>query len=189
LNEQVYIVLKDPSKQASGEPFANVDWSRTRAYAAGLNGLYVNLKGREKGGSVAAGAEYDALLDQLEKSLLSLKDPRNNRNPVSLVVRPRRDFHGPEKDRGPDILVGYSRGYRTSWDSPLGLFSKDIFVDNHSAWSGDHCCDYRLVPGILLTNRRITSPSPTLADLTVSLLREYGLNPPSSLIGHNVLQK
>lgn len=190
LLEQGYIVLKDPDKQESGEFFSNVNWARTRAYAVGLNGLYVNLKGREKGGVVAPGTEYDTLVDELEKALLGMKDPRNQRSPVSLVLRPRRDFHGAEKDKGPDILVGYSHGYRSSWDSPLGAFPKDVFVDNHSAWSGDHCADYRLVPGILVSNRRITSPTPTLEDLTVSLLHEYGITPPAGLglTGKNVLE-
>jgi len=188
LLEQGYITLKDPAKQESGEFFSNVDWSRTRAYAAGLNGLYINVKGREKGGAVAAGPEYEALLDELEKALLVMKDPRNGRSPVSLVLRPRRDFKGPEKDKGPDILVGYSRGYRSSSDSPLGSFPKAIFVDNHSPWSGDHCIDYRLVPGILVTNRRITSQTPTLADLTVSLLHEYGIAPGKEMAGKDVLE-
>lgn len=188
LLEQGYIVLKDPAQQESGQFFSNVDWSRTRAYAVGLNGLYVNLKGREKEGAVAAGATYDALLDELEKALLGMKDPRNNRSPVSLVVRSRRDLHGPEKDHGPDILVGYSRGYRVSWESPLGSFPKDVFLDNPSPWSGDHCMDYREVPGILVTNRRITISSPTLADLTVSLLHEYGIAPMKEMIGKNVLE-
>ncbi len=187
LLEQGYITLTDPSKQESGEFFSNVDWSRSRAYAAGLNGLYINLKGREKGGAVSAGAEYEALLDELERALLAMKDTRNGRSPVSLILRPRRDFVGPEKDKGPDILVGYSRGYRSSSDSPLGLFPKAIFVDNRSPWSGDHCIDYRLVPGILVTNRRITSQTPTLADLTVSLLNEYDIAPPKGLIGQDVL--
>jgi predicted AlkP superfamily phosphohydrolase/phosphomutase len=188
LLEQGYITLKDPSKQESGEFFSNVDWSRTRAYAAGLNGLYINVKGREKSGAVAAGPEYEALLDELEKALLKMKDTRNGRSPVSLVLRPRRDFKGPEKDKGPDILVGYSRGYRSSSDSPLGVFPKAIFVDNLSPWSGDHCIDYRLVPGILVTNRRITSQTPTLADLTVSLLHEYGIAPSKEMIGKDVLE-
>ena len=188
LLEQGYITLKDPSKQESGEFFSNVDWSRTRAYAVGLNGLYINVKGREKGGAVAAGPEYEALLDELEKALLKMKDTRNGRSPVSLVLRPRRDFKGPEKDKGPDILVGYSRGYRSSSDSPLGVFPKAIFVDNLNPWSGDHCIDYRLVPGILVTNRRITSQTPTLADLTVSLLHEYGIAPGKEMIGKDVLE-
>jgi predicted AlkP superfamily phosphohydrolase/phosphomutase len=187
LLEQGYITLKEPSKQESGEFFSNVDWSRTRAYAAGLNGLYVNLKGREKNGTIASGAEYDALLDQLEKALLGMRDPRNSNSPVSLALRPRRDFKGAEREKAPDILVGYSRGYRSSSDSPLGLFPKSVFVDNKSPWSGDHCIDYRLVPGVLVTNRRITSQTPTLADLSVSLLREYGITPPKELVGKEIL--
>src|SRR5258708_152350 len=130
LLEQGYVVLKDPSKQESGEFFSNVDWLGTKAYAVGLNGLYLNVKGRERGGVVAPGPEYDALVDGLEKALLAMKDPRNQRAPISLIVRPRRDFHGPEKERGPDLLVGYSRGYRSSSDSTLGSFPKDIFLDN-----------------------------------------------------------
>jgi predicted AlkP superfamily phosphohydrolase/phosphomutase len=188
LLEQGYITLIDPANQESGEFFSNVDWSRTRAYAVGLNGLYLNLKGREKGGIVSPGPDYQALLDELEKALLSMKDPRNGRSPVSLVVQPQRDFHGPEKGKGPDILVGYSRGYRSSSDSPLGLFPKAVFVDNLSPWSGDHCIDYRLVPGILVTNRRITSQTPTLADLTVSLLDEFGIPSPKDLIGKDILE-
>ena len=188
LLDRGYIVLKDPSKQESGEFFSNVDWSRTRAYGVGLNGLYINRKGREKDGLVPAGAEYEALMDELDKALLAMKDPRNGRSPVSLIVRPRRDFHGPEKDKGPDILVGYSRGYRCSWESPLGSFPKAIFADNHSPWSGDHCIDYRLVPGILVTNRRITSQTPTLADLTVSLLHEFGIAPAKEMIGKQILE-
>ncbi|MBI3413709.1 MAG: alkaline phosphatase family protein [Verrucomicrobia bacterium] len=188
LLDQGYITFKDPSKQESGEFFSNVDWSRTKAYAAGLNGLYLNLKGREKWGAVAAGAEYDSVLNELEQALLAMKDPRNGNSPVSLVTRPRRDFRGPEKAKGPDILVGYSRGYRSSSDSPLGLFPKAVFVDNKAPWSGDHCIDYRLVPGVLLSNRRITSPTPTLADLTVSLLHEYGIAPGKDMIGKQVLE-
>ena len=188
LLEQGFITLKDPSKQESGEFFSNVDWSRTRAYGVGLNGLYINTKGREKEGAVAAGPEHETLLDQLEKALLAMKDPRNGRSPVSLVVRPGRDFHGPEKDKGPDLLVGYSHGYRCSWSSPLGEFPKAVFADNRNAWSGDHCIDNRLVPGILVTNRRITTEKPTLADLTVSLLDEFGIAPPKELIGKDVLE-
>ena len=32
--------------------FADIDWSRTRAYGLGLNGLYINLRGREASGIV-----------------------------------------------------------------------------------------------------------------------------------------
>ena len=88
---------------------------------------------------------------------------------------------------GPDIIVGYNWGYRSSWDSPLGKFPKEIFIDNQDPWSGDHSIDYRLVPGVLITNQRITMETPGLADLTVAILDEYGVKPPKEMEGKDFL--
>ena len=46
--------------------FANVDWTKTNAYAMGLNALYINLAGREKNGIVHSGAERDAVVAESE---------------------------------------------------------------------------------------------------------------------------
>ncbi|MEE8169002.1 MAG: alkaline phosphatase family protein, partial [Phycisphaerae bacterium] len=46
----------------------DVNWEETRAYAVGLNGLYVNLEGRESRGAVPT-EEYDAMVDELCKAL------------------------------------------------------------------------------------------------------------------------
>ncbi|MCX7016064.1 MAG: alkaline phosphatase family protein [Candidatus Sumerlaeota bacterium] len=186
LMEKGHVTLLDPAKQELAKEYTNVDWSRTRAYALGLNGIYVNLSGREKNGIVKP-EEYDALLDQLEKELLETRDPRNNEQPISLIVRPRRDFHGPYADAGPDLIVGYNWGYRTSWASPLGEFPKEIFLDNKDAWSADHCLDHRVVPGVLLTNQRITLEDPALHDLTVAVLAQFGLAPLPEMRGRNCL--
>jgi predicted AlkP superfamily phosphohydrolase/phosphomutase len=187
LLERGYVTMKDPTERGRGPFFAGVDWSRTEAYALGLNGLYVNVKGRERQGVVSPGAEYEALLDRLERDLLETKDPRNGRSAVTLVVRPRRDFHGPHAADGPDLIVGYNWGYRTSWKSPLGEFPREIFVDNDEAWSGDHCVDARLVPGVLVTNRAITLAEPSLVDLSVAILDEYGIPRPAGMIGKDCL--
>jgi predicted AlkP superfamily phosphohydrolase/phosphomutase len=186
LLEKGYVQLKDPSLQGRYEWFVNVDWSRTKAYAVGLNGLYLNLRGREKQGIVDP-ADYQALLDQLERDLLEMTDPRNGRNAVSLVVQSRRDFRGQHSGDGPDIIVGYNWGYRSSWESPLGRFPREVFVDNDKAWSGDHAIDYRLVPGVLISNRPITLDQPALYDLTVAILDEYGIAKPEEMIGRDCL--
>lgn len=169
-----------------GGYFSHVDWSRTRAYAVGLNGLYVNLKGREKFGSVDP-ADYQAVLDELEADLLAMTDPRTGKHPVTKVTQVRRDFHGPHREDGPDIIVGYSWGYRSSWENPLGEFPDELFVENHNAWSGDHCCDNRLVPGVLVTNQRISMDAPALYDLTVGVLDEFGVAPLPEMIGQDCL--
>ncbi|MDA2929063.1 alkaline phosphatase family protein, partial [Acidobacteria bacterium AH-259-O06] len=159
-----YARLKNPLHREGYPLFMNVDWAATKAYALGLNGLYVNLRGREKNGIVSQGAEYEKFLDQLETDLLAMEDPRNGQRPIAYVVQTRRDFRGNNVDMGPDIIVGYNWGYRTSWESPLGEFPREIFVDNIDPWSGTHLIDYRLVPGVLITNRKITLANPALYD-------------------------
>lgn len=186
LLEKGYVALIDPSRQGEKPWFGNVDWSRTTAYAAGINGLYINLQGREKQGVVPPG-EYEALLDRLERDLLEMRDPRNDQQPVTLVTRTRRDFHGPHLDIGPDIIVGYNWGYRGSWKTPLGEFPKEAFADNLAAWSGDHSVDHRVVPGVLITNKRITMKRPALYDLTVAILDEYGIEKPEEMIGRDCI--
>jgi predicted AlkP superfamily phosphohydrolase/phosphomutase len=187
LLEKGYVKLKDPTQR--GSPlFLNVDWSGTRAYAFGLNGLYVNLRGRERNGIVSPGDEYQQLLDELEEDLLAMTDPDNGQGAVTLVVQTHRDFQAMNLDLGPDIIVGYNRGYRSSWESPLGEFSWEIFADNDKPWSGDHGMDYRLVPGVLISNRRITLEDPALYDLTVAVLDEYGISKNPDMIGQDTLE-
>lgn len=186
LAEKGYVRLKDPTNR--GAPlFSNVDWSTTSAYALGLNGVYVNLRGREGRGIVSQGADYERLLDRLENDLKSMKDPRNGNSPVTFVRRPRRDLKGEPGEHAPDLIVGYNTGYRTSWKSPLGEFPQEVFEDNEDAWSGDHSIDYRLVPGVLLSNRKISLPAPALYDLTVAVLDEYGVEKLPEMIGEDCL--
>ena len=188
LVEKGYVTLKDPSRQGASPLFLNVDWSRTTAYSVGFNAVYVNLRGREKDGIVAPGAEYDALLDRLEADLLAMVDARNGQSPVTLVYRAHEELTGPYVDQAPEVIVGYGRGYRASWESPIGEFPREVFVDNDEAWSGDHMNDYRLVPGVLLTNRRIALDAPALYDVTVAVLDEFGLAPLPEMIGDDAIE-
>ena len=188
LLEKGCVRIRQGAQPSASGYFDNVDWAGTTAYALGINGVYVNLKGREKNGIVPRGKEYDELLARLENDLLAMRDPRDPSRPVvSRVVRPTRDFHGPRAAAGPDLIVGYARGYRSSWESPLGRFSREVFTDNKDLWSADHCMDNRAVPGVFVTNRKAALESPGLEDLTVSILAQYGVTPPPEMIGRNCL--
>src|SRR5262249_27240514 len=57
----------------------DVDWSKTVAYGLGINGLYVNLKGRERDGTVEPGEEYEALLSELAGRLEEVTDEGGQR--------------------------------------------------------------------------------------------------------------
>src|SRR6202140_3716490 len=74
LHQSGYLALKD-GKTESGDWFEDVDWSGSRAYTMGLNGLYLNLKGREREGIVKSGDEAGALKHELRSKLDGLVDP------------------------------------------------------------------------------------------------------------------
>jgi predicted AlkP superfamily phosphohydrolase/phosphomutase len=188
LRSEGFLKLDDPDLTEAGEGFAHVDWSRTQAYAIGLNGLYVNLRGREKNGIVADGAARAELLRRISERLLAWRDPRDNAVVVDAVYEPRKVFRGRDLEYAPDLIVGYAAGYRGSWQTALGATPQAILEDNRDAWIGDHCVDPRVVPGVLLANRPIRASAPGLADLTVTILQAFGIPPTPEMRGHPVFR-
>jgi predicted AlkP superfamily phosphohydrolase/phosphomutase len=178
LKEKGYLAVKDPKMENDPGVFSNVDWAHTRAYGTGINGLYVNLKGREKNGIVPEG-ERKALMDEIAAALLAEVDPKTG-GPVVTKAYQRDEAY---KDRGeleigPDIIVGTAKGTRISGHSALGAVGKEVLTDNVDEWSGDHEMDHTTVPGILLTNRPLKKPAPRLQDLAQSVLLEFGIDEP-----------
>ena len=163
---------------------SDVDWSKTRAYGLGINGLYLNLKGREKYGIVEPG-QRDALLDELIKKLEAVRDV-NGEVVIKKARRSDQTYFGPHTALAPDLIVGYSRGYRASWTTCLGDMEKEVFSDNDSAWGADHCGDSSEFPGILFSNHPITKEDPALIDLAPTILTEFGLPVPSTMTGKNI---
>ncbi|HTS37001.1 MAG TPA: alkaline phosphatase family protein [Candidatus Solibacter sp.] len=181
LHQNGYLALK-PGKTESGDWFEDVDWSRTRAYTMGLNGVYVNVKGREREGIVDP-AEVDALKYELRTKLNGLVDPASGRVGVTGVFDCDAVYAGPYVDNAPDLIIGYGDGFRASWDSVMGKVTSQIFEDNLKAWSGDHCIDPRLVPGILFCNRKIAEEKPAIVDVAPTILKLFGLPLPGHLDG------
>jgi hypothetical protein len=59
----------------------------------------------------------------------------------------------------------------------------EVFSDNTKSWSGDHCVDPRVVPGVFFCNRAITSETPNLVDIAPSVMRILGKEPPAYMQG------
>ncbi len=75
LHDNGFLTLKNgvkPGKEA-GEFFQNVDWGRTQAYALGLGGIYLNLKGRE-GKGIVSEDEARTIKANISKGLTGLRD-------------------------------------------------------------------------------------------------------------------
>jgi predicted AlkP superfamily phosphohydrolase/phosphomutase len=161
----------------------NTNWSRTKAYSFGLNSLYINQNGREAEGTVRPGAEKEALVREIAQKLENFRDPKTGERPVLRAYVTKDVYQGPYADQAPDIIVGFNLGYRTSWATPLGRIPKEIIEDNVEKWSGDHCMDPEVVPGVLLTNRKIKAKSPALYDLTPTILKIFGIDIPAEIKG------
>lgn len=165
----------------------SADWSQTKAYGLGINGLYLNLKGRERNGIVEPGAEQEALLQELITKLEAIKD-KNGKRPIKKVYRADKSYSGDATELAPDLIIGYTRGYRASWATCLGDMDAEVLSDNDEAWCADHCADPTEVPGVVFCNKPITADTPSLIDIAPSILKEFGLEIPESMEGKNIIQ-
>ena len=182
LHANGYLKLK-PGTDGSAEWLRDVDWSQTRAYALGLTGMFLNLKGREASGTVNPGADARALKDELMSKIGGLVDSEKEDVAINEVFDTARIYQGPYIGNAPDLLIGYNAGYRTSWDCATGMVSGPVFEDNLKAWSGDHCVDPRLVPGVFFCNYPIDVSEPSLIDIAPTALRLFGVSPPAHMEG------
>ncbi len=182
-----YHRLQRPWKQEESAYFDNTDWSKTRAYGMGLNSLYINERGREGQGVVASGPDKDNLVHEIARKLEALTDPLTGERVVQRAFVARETYRGRNLENAPDIVLGFGRGYRISWQSPLGGFPREIVEDNTQRWSGDHMSAPDILPGIAFTNRKFTAEAPALEDLTASVLGIFGVEKPADMIGRNVL--
>lgn len=164
-----------------------VDRAKTRAYAVGFNSIYLNEKGREKGGIVEPAAR-DALQEEIRAKLQALTDDPSGRKVVRRVDLRDEVYHGDQLGHAPDLVIGYDRGYGASDTTALGQVQpKDPFVeDNKDLWSGNHLMAPEVVPGIFLTNRKIDPKEPVLYDLTVTMLEFFGVPKPPEMRGKSL---
>ncbi len=190
LRDNGYLALKDdaPVDAASGKRISrdwcqDVDWSRTRAFALGLTGIFINRQAREKQGIVAEGAELDALKAEIVDKLQRLVDPKTGELVFRQVFDAAKIFTGPYVFEAPDLFVGYVRGFRNSWDCATGACPAEMFSDNTKSWSGDHCIDPREVPGVFFCDEKINTDRPNLMDLGPTALQLFGVSVPKSMQG------
>jgi len=185
LRDAGYLVMKD-GKKTGHILKGDVDWSKTRAYGVGFNGLYLNLAGREADGIVST-SEADALMSEISAKLDALRDPKNGKKIVLKMYRGAEIYTGPRTSEGPDLVVGYDEGYGCSDESTLGEITEAVIEDNVSRWSGNHLMSPDVVPGILLMNRKLSSDGHDLTDVTATVLAHYGIETLPDMTGRPIL--
>ena len=163
--------------------FADVDWARTKAYAMGLNALYINLAGREKNGIVHAAPERDAVIADLKRRLETMRDPETGARMIVDVTA----LNAGSSRFAPDLIVGYAPGYRASWETALGAAPPGHRPPEHRSLESaiiasrpppfPECCSGTRIPRV---------PNPRLKDLTATILEEFGVKPDPQMTGRSV---
>lgn len=188
LRDNGLLVMKN-GHQASEEGadfFRDVDWSRTKAYALGLSGIYLNLKGREEKGVVDPD-DADSLKQSIVSGLSNLNDAEKGKQAVTKVLKREQVYEGAFASESPDLMVNFAEGYRVSWSTALGGVPAPLFEDNGKKWAGDHIIDPHLVPGVLFMNRRFRGESPRLLDMAPTILEALNVPKGEAMEGESLL--
>jgi predicted AlkP superfamily phosphohydrolase/phosphomutase len=188
LHGQGLLALKSgiqPGAEA-GDFLRGVEWGCTRAYALGLGGIYLNLKGREEQGFIAAD-EAEAVKAVIARGLTGLRDPDRAQVAIRSVLTREQVYSGPYVDEAPDLLVNFANGYRVSWGTPLGGVPAGLFEDNARKWGGDHMIDPGLIPGVVFMNHPFRQEGARMVDLAPSILAALGVPKGAAMEGDSML--
>ncbi len=185
LYKEGYIVLKE-GKTKSDKFYKDVDWSKSRVYGQGLHGVYLNMAGREKFGIVKPGKEAEELKTEIVEKLKILMDPDKN-VPVTKGVYKREELYkGPYIKNAADVVIGYNLGYRVSPESAVNYVNDTICSDNIRMWSGDHSFSRVFIPGIFFSNKKIEAETPSIMDISPTILSAFGIKKPSFIDGNDL---
>ena len=177
---------KKPDEEL-GDSFSAVDWSKTRAYALGLGGIYLNKKGREAQGILEEGSEAEQVRRAIQEGLPAVRDAATQLVAIHSVSRSEEIYSGAYAGEAPDLQVNYAPGYRVSWQTALGGMPQVQFEDNMRRWSGDHIIDPQVVPGILFLNRAVPHNHADIRDLAPTILTYLGLPKHLAMEGESLL--
>ncbi len=196
LLENGYLVLKEghhrelPRRDPNWKKVTimeDVDWSKTRAYGIGFNGLYLNLKGRESQGIVDP-ADADALAREIAAKLEAIRDEDGTVVVLDAALT-SEVYSGARVAEAPEIQVGYNRGYGNSDESSLGRITPEVLTDNTGGtFNGSHLMDPSVVNGTILSNHQLAVGDPRLEDVTVEILHTYGIEPDPEMTGRPILE-
>ena len=187
LRDNGYLTIKDEAKSKERTNISDIDWNNTIAYGIGFNGLYLNIAGREEQGIVGSDKAPE-LVKRISSELEAVLDDETGRPPVHHVFDRSEVYSGEFTPEMPEMLVGYTPGFRCSDNSLLGETGSSTVDVNQYPWAGDHSMSRDLVPGSLFISRTIQKANPDILDLPVTILEFFGFTKPDQMVGKSLFK-
>jgi len=169
----------------SGVFFSKIDWSHTKAFADGIReGIYINLRGREPGGIVAPGEEYESLRDEIIAGLMETRDPQSGEPVVDKVLKREDVYDGEMTEMSPDLIVRWRPDVGISGlrAADGAVYTPHFLTEEHRTISGDHRETgvlFMTGPGI----KRGALRDASIMDLAPTILHVMGHSVPSDMDG------
>jgi predicted AlkP superfamily phosphohydrolase/phosphomutase len=166
--------------------FADVDWSRTRAFSVGNFGqVYLNVNPQRPSGPVGPD-DYEALRDYVAKEALALRDPVDGSQIVQKVYKREEVFHGDSLYHLPDLVLHTDRARYVSFGH--ADFGSNRMIEESIGQSGHHHMVGVLMmsgPGV---RSGLTLNESSILDLAPTILHYMGLEVPDHMDGEVLSQ-
>lgn len=185
LEKEGYLVFNKSHAEGTQIEKADIDWSRTKAWAWGgyYARVFLNIDGREEQGIVPA-TKVEALLDELKSRLGQITGPSGEEWETE-VFKPA-DKYGVARGDAPDLMV-YLDNLRWRAAGTLG-HSTDYLLENDTGPDDAvHSKDGIVLLSNCGMNGRIEDAQ--IHDIAPTILKLAGVEPPADMIGQSLTDK
>ena len=164
----------------SADPKSIADMSPASvAYSLDPGRVFINLKGRERDGSVEPGVEYERWRTTIAAAALELRDPDSGRPIFQKALRREEVYAGPLLQQAADLILAPHDGF-----DPKGALNKPMLTFKGPALVGMHTYDDA---ALVIAGRRVSRDGLWVGDIMPTILELMGVLQPADLDGRSLI--
>lgn len=163
----------------------NRDWKGRKAFAVPNNdsvgAIRISVSGRDAGGMVESGSEYDEICRRITEALYELRDRPDGQKVVKRVTLTRDEFSGPYLSNLPDLTVLWDNSF--PWNTLYSPQFGFLEIPRQDSRTGSHSAHGFLIaagPGIPAGHRL---PDASVYDVAPTILETANVAIPSNMDG------
>jgi predicted AlkP superfamily phosphohydrolase/phosphomutase len=149
------------------------------AYSLDPGRVFIRVRGREKEGCVAPGADYKALRAEIASAALALRDPDSGDAIFQAVFTREELYHGPYLEQAADLILAPYDGY-----DPKGPLYKETLTYKGDELVGMHTYDDAM---LYVGGRTIPQTQFSVLNVMPTILGLMGVPHPPSLDGESLV--